>query len=115
MNANGPADRAAHISAPGSLTQRLDDAPSSRGHAKRRLEPWVTGADRAELALLVREFVDGAFEHRPTCEACLAGDPCSALRDAIEIVLDWRNRRSSRSFAVAMRARQDLADWLGCA
>jgi hypothetical protein len=72
--------------------------------------PWWTAADQAELDVLIGELVDLEFEHREHCQQCRAGEPCRAKREAIETVVDWRERRSARSFAVAMRARQDLIE-----
>jgi hypothetical protein len=78
--------------------------------------PWWTAADQAELELLWAEWVDGAFEHRDRCAACIAHERvygkqwCDALRESLEIVLDWRERRSLYSYVVEMRRLQDLAD-----
>jgi hypothetical protein len=72
--------------------------------------PWWTAADQAELGLLIRELADLEFAHRDNCGACDRGESCSVMRDAIETMLNWRERRSARSFAVAMRAMQDTQD-----
>jgi len=73
--------------------------------------PWWSHADRAELRLLIDEFCDGEREHRQRCPICMKGGPwCQPLTDALEIVLDWRERRLARSFAIALRARHDLLD-----
>jgi hypothetical protein len=80
-------------------------------HGRTAAPPWSTDADTGELELLVRELVDGAFEHRQSCGVCRNGDSCPALRAAIEAVLEWRDRRSLRSLVVGLRARQDMVDW----
>lgn len=73
--------------------------------------PWWTAADDAELTVLAREFVDGEIEHRERCEVCLQGGPwCKPLQEALEVIIDWRERRSAHSFAAAMRARQNIID-----
>jgi hypothetical protein len=73
--------------------------------------PWLTPADRAEWDLLWRVLVDEVFDHRAQgCRRCDDGD-CPAVRGAIEAALEWVELRSLRSFAVALRARQDLVDW----
>jgi hypothetical protein len=73
--------------------------------------PWWTAADDAELAVLVRDLVELAFLHRERCDECRSeGRSCAVVREAIEVVLEWRERRSARSFAVALRARQDVLD-----
>ena len=70
--------------------------------------PWWTDADDAELLVLVQEFVEGAYEHRSRCAICSQGGPwCKQLRDALEVIIDWRDRRSAHSFAIAMRALQE--------
>ncbi len=49
-----------------------------------------------------REFV----EHGATCPRC---NPCPALREAIEAVLDWREARELRSRAEFLRAEREAA------
>lgn len=73
--------------------------------------PWWTDADAAELALLVRTFVDGAYDHREHCGVCSRGEVwCAGVPDAFETVMEWMEWRRARSFASAMRARQDIVD-----
>jgi hypothetical protein len=78
--------------------------------------PWWTAADQAELDVLLREWFDGAFEHRDKCAACLEYERvygrqwCDALQESLEVILNWRERRSARSFAIAMRQLQDQID-----
>jgi hypothetical protein len=73
--------------------------------------PWWTAADDAELAVLVREFVDGVFDHRDACSICSQRGPwCRPLVEALEVIIDWRQRRSLHSYAAAMRTLQDLDD-----
>jgi hypothetical protein len=75
--------------------------------------PWLTDADRAEWDLLWRVLVDEVFDHRERgCDRCADGS-CPAVRGAIEAVVEWAELRSLRSFAVAMRARQDVIDARG--
>ena len=76
--------------------------------------PWLTAADRAEWDVLWRVLVDEVFDHRERgcergCERCAEGT-CRAVRGAIEAVVEWVELRSLRSFAIAMRARQDALD-----
>lgn len=72
--------------------------------------PWFTDADLAEQEVLVRELVDGYFEHRESCPDCSQGNSglCRPFKNAIYVVLHWREDRSARSFATAMRALEDL-------
>jgi hypothetical protein len=66
--------------------------------------PWWTTADDAELRVLVQEFVDGVHQHRERCNICRQGGPwCQTLREALELIGDWRERRSAHSFAIVMR------------
>jgi hypothetical protein len=71
--------------------------------------PWWTAADDAELTVLVQEFVDGEIEHRERCAICSQGGPwCKPLQEALETIIDWRERRSAHSFAIAMRRLEQL-------
>jgi hypothetical protein len=78
--------------------------------------PWWTAADQGELEVLLSEWVDGAFAHRDRCAACVEQERvygqqwCDALRDSLEIVLDWRERRSLHSYAAGMRWLQNQID-----
>jgi hypothetical protein len=76
--------------------------------------PWWTPADEAELDLLFEEFVGIYFRHRDRCDACGKGPWCEPMRDAFEIVLDWKRGRELRSKAAWLRIRQTLRDE-GCA
>lgn len=49
--------------------------------------PWWTEADAAELDCLVRELVDGIFEHRQRCASCARVLAASRAADA------WRGHR----------------------
>jgi hypothetical protein len=74
--------------------------------------PWWTAADQAEFELLVFEFVNAAGLHRERCETCSTGETwCDPLRCALDAVIGWRQGRSLRSLAAALRARQDFVDW----
>lgn len=73
---------------------------------------WWTPADQAELDVLLWDFTAGAFAHREQCSHCREGGPwCTPLVDAFEAVLEWREGRTLRTRATALRARQDFADW----
>jgi hypothetical protein len=73
--------------------------------------PWWTDADAAELRVLIEELVDGVYLHRERCAVCCEGAAwCRPLQEALEVVVHWRGRRLSASYAAAMRAKQDLAD-----
>jgi hypothetical protein len=72
---------------------------------------WWSAADQAELDVLILELVDGVADHRERCRVCSAGGPwCAGLREAFDVVLEWRRRRRLYSLATWLRARQDLAD-----
>jgi hypothetical protein len=72
---------------------------------------WWTAADEAELQVLVAELVDGVAEHRERCAICSRGGSwCEPLRRAFAVLEEWRWRRALCSRAVALRARQDLAE-----
>jgi hypothetical protein len=74
---------------------------------------WWTPADDAELAVLVREFTDGVYDHRRGCSVCSQGGAwCSRLQEAFDAVLEWRERRSAASFAAGMRRLQNQLDEL---
>lgn len=49
-------------------------------------------------------------EHGRTCRRC---NPCPRLREAIAVVLDWRDARSLRSRAQALRADLDTHASIG--
>jgi hypothetical protein len=84
-------------------------APPAAGRAR---PAWWTDADQAELECLLRELVDGVFEHRERCERCLAGyPPCPHVGRAIEVVLDWREARELFSKARWLRWQQELLDF----
>jgi hypothetical protein len=73
---------------------------------------WWTAADRAEVAALTRVLVDEVFDHRARgCRYCDAAEPCPAVRAGIEEAVRFVEQRAAISFAQAMRARQDLADF----
>jgi hypothetical protein len=79
--------------------------------------PWWTGADQAELNVLINALVDAAFVHRERCPVCIKEGSafCKPLSAAIEVVLEWRTGRHLRSKATWLRvreqARQDFAEW----
>lgn len=75
-----------------------------------------TAADAAEQDALINELVRCFFEHRDTCDHCLAWKaklpgslPCPDLHTAIEIVLEWRRHRELLSRAEALRLQQNAA------
>lgn len=83
------------------------------GHAatERTLPPWWTEADQAESEVLVRELVDGIWEHRPKCASCARSrtdGPCPHIRKAIEIVVEWHERRHLVSRAIWLRTAPEL-------
>lgn len=72
---------------------------------------YWTPADDAELAVLVYEFVNGVCEHRDRCGVCSAGDDwCGPLRDALEVIIDWRRGRILHNKARVLRALQERAE-----
>jgi hypothetical protein len=72
--------------------------------------PWLTAGDRAEWAVLWRVLVDEIAAHREAgCWRCDEGN-CSAVSGAIAAAVEWAELRDLHSFAVAMRARQDVLD-----
>jgi hypothetical protein len=73
-------------------------------------QPYWTAADQAELQLLVHELVDGHDNHQQGCPTCRNGEPCRPLRDAIAIVVEWRERRVLHSQAAWLRAVQNIED-----
>ena len=75
-------------------------------------QPWWTPADQAELSLLVHELVDGHHNHAHGCPTCREQGSafCRPVGDAIQIVLDWRDRRVLHSRAVWLRRMQDFQD-----
>lgn len=76
--------------------------------------PWWTNADGAEVAALTRVLVDEVFQHHERgCRRCDANESCPAVRAGIEIAVEWVELRAAISFARAMRARQELADFAG--
>jgi hypothetical protein len=90
--------------------------------AKRRLgvdqdealsvHPWWTAADEAELDVIVHEFVTNAFRHRDGCPTCHTGGPwCRSLREAFDVVVEWRDGRVLRSKAAWLREREQEREW----
>lgn len=69
-----------------------------------------TGADQAELDVLVWELVTRVPEHRRDCDLCAReraeGWPCARVTEAIEAVLAWRVRRALLSRAERLREEQ---------
>lgn len=81
---------------------------------KPRVVTW-TPADAAELDVLVHELADAYFEHRDRCDHCLAwrarlagSTPCPYLGAAIEIVLEWRQKRLLLTRAEQLRLERRL-------
>jgi hypothetical protein len=74
-----------------------------------RDQPWWTPADRAELDAFAQRLVDAVHAHRAAgCEVCAAGyPPCSVVTEAVEQVVEWRDRRMLLSLATWLRARQE--------
>ena len=69
-----------------------------------------TQADAAELDVLLHELVGAYFDHRDTCDHCIAcrarqagSTPCPYLASAIAIVLDWRQKRQLLTTAEELR------------
>jgi hypothetical protein len=75
-------------------------------------QPWWTPADEAELDAFAQVLVDSVYEHRAAgCEVCAAGyPPCPVMTDAIERVVEWRDRRIRLSRAAWLRAREEERD-----
>jgi hypothetical protein len=89
------------------------DSNNEEGGVKRLDEkPWWTPADRAELDAFAQQLVDAVHAHRAAgCEVCAAGySPCPVVHEAIERVIEWRDRRIKLSRAAWLRARQDEQD-----
>lgn len=69
---------------------------------------WWTDADQAELEVLIDAFVRGVLDHRARCPHCTTHEPwCENLRDAFDVVLEWRNTRARRSRAFWLREEAD--------
>ena len=90
----------------------------ARDEDRRGTPPWWTEADEAELAALTWELIDGIFEHRETCSRCIAHAtretgslPCPNVRNAIEVVADWRYRRELLSRALWLRRQRELLEY----
>jgi hypothetical protein len=76
-------------------------------------QPWWTEADQAELVVMSHELVETVWTHREACETCLAGyPPCPKVAAALEVVIDWRARRTLASKAAWLRRLQDAQDGL---
>jgi hypothetical protein len=76
----------------------------------------VSYADRFEVELLLRGFVDAACAHKNRCPTCRERGPwCEPLRRAFEALLHCRDPLSLRAFVVALRAWQNLTDWQAAA
>ena len=75
----------------------------------------MTPADLAEQDVLLWALVDGYATHWEKCRACQPNPepgvpyPCPHLRQAIDVVLDWRYARALLSKAQALRIEQDVA------
>lgn len=70
--------------------------------------PWWTEADQAEFDVLVHAFVDVAWVHREKCAICGEGGRwCKALREAFDVVLEWRECQHLRSKATWLRLREE--------
>jgi hypothetical protein len=53
------------------------------------------------------------LEHCPECSSVgLLRSNCARMNDAVEVVIDWRNGRVSRSKAAWLRSRQAAREWL---
>lgn len=75
-------------------------------------QPWWTPADQAELEALTWALADAYHEHREHCLICRKDDwgkQCPQLREAIQIVLDWRQSRILHSKARYLRLAAELA------
>ena len=77
---------------------------------------WWSGADQAELELLWREFVDAVFSHDRRCTVCAAQlrgerpDRCAEFGEVVMALVEWRELRSTASFAAGMRRMQNNID-----
>jgi hypothetical protein len=92
--------------------------PSNPGHKEGgvkdlRSQPWWTGADRAELDVLLHELVESVHDHHDRgCGACAAGyPPCPNVQKAIAVVERWREARILLSRAKWERSRQRLVEF----
>lgn len=71
------------------------------------MSAW-TPADQAELEVLVHDLVRAYFDHREHCASCARGyPPCPHVREAIEVVIEWREARALQSRAEHLRAERD--------
>jgi hypothetical protein len=73
--------------------------------------PWWSPKDEADLEVVVAALTDTYFEHRERCAACaeerrLTGLPCTALRQEIERVASWAERRHARLRAAWWEERE---------
>jgi hypothetical protein len=83
----------------------VNPAQSEPGRASLDEQPWWTEADRRELKVHVREFVDVAWEHK-RCRIC-AGGWCPVVQEAFQRLLDWRSARILISKAEWARTQQN--------
>jgi hypothetical protein len=70
--------------------------------------PYWTEADDAELDVLLDEFTGIYYRHRERCVHCGSGPWCEPMRDAFDVVLEWRRGRMLRSKADWLRAREQV-------
>jgi hypothetical protein len=72
------------------------------------VNPWLTEADHAEIAVVSRVLVDAIWTHKEKCSTCREGDRyCTAIAGAIQAACDWAELRTMTSKAEALRAMQN--------
>jgi hypothetical protein len=86
------------------LKERREQTLSESSRASLDSQPWWTDADKAELRLFVKEFVDVAWEHKG-CRACKP-DWCAVVRESFDSLLSWRHARILVSKAEYLRVQQ---------
>jgi hypothetical protein len=67
---------------------------------------WWTDEDQAALDVALTELTGAIVEHRARCEICSAPgyNQCQGIGDAIELVVDYRNRLAGQAMAREFRA-----------
>jgi len=72
-------------------------------------QQWWTEADRAELDLVCWELVKAMEAHEANCFECLANPyGCDTVRDLLDAVIEWRDRRLLLTKAQTLRAELEL-------
>lgn len=79
----------------------------TEGQAMTRPAGW-TGADEAELAVLIWAWIDEATDHQDRgCGDCVSGTSCPQLNAGTQALLDWYEARKRLSLAEWLRAMQN--------